>query len=160
MLTSDKKHKHHTSGHRTNARACNVIPVWIAMETYQNVAECLRAVSVCVSCCISIITRTNLNFKPLRVLVLFCLCRLPWGASHNILQESWLFSVRITVWTLWVPGYLLAYCCVVGGEEGRSRFLITDIAINSHSAALMLLWRPTPMGYAIKVTPFLYSCIL
>lgn len=51
-LKRSKTHKHHTSEHRTNARACNVIPVWIAMETYQNVAECLGAlcVCVCVSC--------------------------------------------------------------------------------------------------------------
>lgn len=39
-------------------------------------------------------------------------------------------------------------------------FLITDIAINSHSTALLLLRQPTPMGDAIKVAPFLYSCIL
>lgn len=46
-------------------------------------------------------------------------------------------------------------------REGWCTFsLITDIAINSHSAALKLLWQPTPMGYAIKVAPFLYSCIL
>lgn len=47
-----------------------------------------------------------------------------------------------------------------GGESRCVLFFISDIAINSHPTALMLLWRPTPMGYVIKVGPSLYSCIL
>lgn len=54
-LKRSKTHKHHTSEHRTNAGACNVIPVWIAMETYQNVAECLCLGALCVFVCVCVL---------------------------------------------------------------------------------------------------------
>lgn len=50
--------------------------------------------------------------------------------------------------------------CPVGVQEKVCIFLILDVALNSHSAALMLPWQPAPMGHAIKTAPFLYSCIL
>lgn len=38
-------------------------------------------------------------------------------------------------------------------------FLMEEIPINSNFNALALLWRPTPMGYAIKVAASLYSVV-
>lgn len=60
------------------------------------------------------------------------------------------------------PTALTGVCGAVSVCRRRSTcvFSIPDAALNSHSAALMLLWQPAPMGHAIKIAPFLYSCIL
>lgn len=43
--------------------------------------------------------------------------------------------------------------------DNAFRSLIEEIPINSNFTAVALLWRPTPMGYAIKVAPSLYSIV-